>query len=105
MKKYALPVILLAVFETVAVVLWLTKDNLQALVDTGLYSWDGDYLPVLNAVLHDPDKRTETIGTFHKLADDLDAAIICRFGKSVEADLYDLNMVREGYESFLTVDL
>ena len=28
MKKYAMPVIMLAVFETVAVTLWLTKDNL-----------------------------------------------------------------------------
>ena len=28
MKKYILPVMMLAVFETVAVVLWLTKDNL-----------------------------------------------------------------------------
>ena len=27
-KKYLLPVLMLAVFETVAVVLWLTKDNL-----------------------------------------------------------------------------
>lgn len=28
MKKYALPLLLLAVFETVAITLWLTKDNL-----------------------------------------------------------------------------
>ena len=28
MKKYCMPAILLAVFETVAVTLWLTKDNL-----------------------------------------------------------------------------
>lgn len=28
MKKYLLPVMLLAIFETVAIVLWLTKDNL-----------------------------------------------------------------------------
>ena len=28
MKKYAMPVVMLAVFETVAVVLWLTKGNL-----------------------------------------------------------------------------
>lgn len=28
MKKYLLPIVMLAVFETVAVVLWLTKDNL-----------------------------------------------------------------------------
>ena len=28
MKKYAIPVIMLIVFETVAITLWLTKDNL-----------------------------------------------------------------------------
>ena len=28
MKRYILPIIMLAVFETVAVTLWLTKDNL-----------------------------------------------------------------------------
>ena len=27
-KKYLLPIIMLSIFETVAVVLWLTKDNL-----------------------------------------------------------------------------
>ena len=28
MKKYALPIIMLAVFEAVAVTLWLAKDNI-----------------------------------------------------------------------------
>ena len=28
MKKYALPILILAVFEAVAVTLWLTKDNI-----------------------------------------------------------------------------
>ena len=28
MKKYAMPIIMLAVFETVAIALWLTKNNL-----------------------------------------------------------------------------
>ena len=28
MKKYAMPIIMLAVFETVAITLWLTKNNL-----------------------------------------------------------------------------
>ena len=28
MKKYTLPIIMLAVFETVAITLWLTKDNI-----------------------------------------------------------------------------
>ena len=28
MKKYAMPIIMLVVFETIAITLWLTKDNL-----------------------------------------------------------------------------
>lgn len=28
MKKYAMPIIMLVVFETVAITLWLTKNNL-----------------------------------------------------------------------------
>ena len=28
MKKYAMPIIILVVFETIAIILWLTKDNL-----------------------------------------------------------------------------
>lgn len=33
MKKYFFPLVLLAVFEAVAVVLWLTRDNLFYLPD------------------------------------------------------------------------
>lgn len=33
MKKYAMPVIMLAVFEAVAITLWLTKDNLFYLLN------------------------------------------------------------------------
>ncbi len=32
-KKYALPAVMLAIFETVAVSLWLTKDNLFYLLN------------------------------------------------------------------------
>ena len=28
MKKYAMPIIMLVLFETIAITLWLTKDNL-----------------------------------------------------------------------------
>ena len=33
MKKYAMPVMMLAVFEAVAITLWLTKDNLFYLLN------------------------------------------------------------------------
>ena len=60
--------------------------DMRECLDAGC-SWDGDYLPVLNAVAHDPGKRTEVIKTFHKLTDDLDAVITDRFGRTVDADL------------------
>ncbi len=52
MKKYALPLLLLAVFETVAITLWLTKDNLFYLfnfsyigcsIALGLFLFIGEY--------------------------------------------------------------
>ena len=55
MKKYAMPIIMLAVFETVAITLWLTKNNLFYLFNFSyiglsislgvfLYSNNSDYL-------------------------------------------------------------
>lgn len=41
MKKYLLPVIMLAMFETVAITLWLTKDNLFYLVNYPLSKANG----------------------------------------------------------------
>lgn len=64
----------------------LCLEDMQECLNAG-YSWESDYLPVLNAVLLDPGKRTEAIRTFRKLTDDLDAAIINRFGRTVDADL------------------
>ena len=60
--------------------------DMRECIDAGC-SWDGDYLPVLNAVLLDPEKRIEVIKTFRKLTDDLDAVITERFGRTVDADL------------------
>ena len=48
MKKYTIPVILLAVFETVAITLWLTKDNLFYLLN---FSYIGCSI-ALGLVLH-----------------------------------------------------
>ena len=64
----------------------LCLEDLQECMDAGC-SWDGDYLPVLNAVMRDPAKQAEAITTFHKLTDGLDAVITDRFGRSVDADL------------------
>ena len=51
------------------------------------FSWDGDFLPVLDSVLREEEKRTEAIRSFHTVADHLDGKIIRRFGRTVDADL------------------
>ena len=38
MKKYFTPIIMLIIFETVAITLWLTKDNLFYLLNFSLIS-------------------------------------------------------------------
>lgn len=60
--------------------------DLESVLNAG-YSWQEDFLPVLNAVFSRADKRTEAIGSFHSVVRELDARVISRFGRSVEADL------------------
>ena len=48
MKKYAMPIIMLAVFETVAITLWLTKNNLFYLFN---FSYIGPFHLVFFCIL------------------------------------------------------
>ena len=49
MKKYAAPVIMLVVFESIAVTLWLTKDNLFYLFNFSYIGMSG--LPAVTGVV------------------------------------------------------
>lgn len=51
------------------------------------YSWDKDFLPVLNAVQRDAEKREEAISSFCSVTERLDERIIGRFGRTVDADI------------------
>lgn len=53
----------------------------------GGFSWETDFLPVLNAVFIEHRKRVRTISIFHKITDHLDDQIISSFGKSIDADI------------------
>ena len=50
------------------------------------FSWEKDFLPVLNAVQREEEKRREAISSFHAVADGLDERIARRFGRTVDAD-------------------
>ena len=50
-------------------------------------SWDKDYVPVLNAVHTNHEKREETIRAFYEISEHLEEKLTKVFGKSVDADI------------------
>ena len=51
------------------------------------YSWQDNYLPILNSVMADSVKRKKTVKSFRKITEHLDARITEVFGKTVDADV------------------
>ena len=64
----------------------LCLGDMQDCIDAG-YSWNADFLPVLDAVLTKAEKREEAIRSFLAVSDHLDEKITEVFGKSVDADI------------------
>ena len=60
--------------------------DMRATIDAG-YSWEKDFLPVLDAVAQNPGKREKAIASFRRVAENLDDRIRARFGRTVDADL------------------
>lgn len=58
----------------------------REVLDAG-YSWEKDFLPVLNAVAQEPVKREKAIASFRRVTETLDERITARFGKTVDVDL------------------
>lgn len=49
------------------------------------FTWEGSYLPVLNAVLREREKREWAIASFHAVTERLDKRLLARFGRTVDA--------------------
>ncbi|MBR6376402.1 MAG: hypothetical protein IKS05_01400 [Oscillospiraceae bacterium] len=64
----------------------LCLEDMREVLKAG-FSWEKDFLPVLNAVARDGDKREEAIRSFHRVTDRLDERIRERFGRSPAAEL------------------
>ncbi len=64
----------------------LCLDDVNECLAAG-FSWENDFLPVLEAVGTDEEKRKAAIRTFHAVVDGLDETIVKRFGRTVDADL------------------
>lgn len=61
-------------------------DMLDSISAAGL-SWEEDYLPVLNLVIHNFDKCKEITQSFYRVTKNLDGTIIAKFGKSLDTDI------------------
>ncbi len=64
----------------------LCLKDMQECVDAG-FSWEKDFMPVLNAVIEDGVKRQRAVDTFRRLTEKLDERIPEIFHRSVEADI------------------
>ena len=51
------------------------------------YSWEEEFLPVLDACYADSGKREEAVRSFRRVTDGLDKRIVSRFGRTVDADI------------------
>lgn len=60
--------------------------DMQETMNAG-FSWQNDFLPVLNSVVRDEVKRNKTIESFCRVTEHLDERIIERFQKTVDVDL------------------
>ena len=64
----------------------LCIDDMNEVINAG-YSFEKDFLPVLNAVYHDSDSREKVIRFFQIVTEGLDQKIINRFGKTTDTDI------------------
>ena len=51
------------------------------------YTWEKDFLPVLNGVYANEEKRGELLRSFYQVTEGLEEKIIARFGKTVDVDI------------------
>ena len=61
-------------------------EDMEQMLQAG-FSYEKTFLPVLNAVLREEDKRNKTIESFLKMTEHLDERMIKRFQKNLDVDL------------------
>lgn len=61
--------------------------DMKQCLETGEFSWEKDYLPVLNAVMLQDDLREAAHTSFCRATEDLERSIYNKFGKGLNVDL------------------
>lgn len=61
-------------------------EDMRETINAG-FSWENDFMPVLNHVIRDEEKRDKTVETFRSITEHLNERIIKVFRKTVDVDL------------------
>lgn len=64
----------------------LCLDGMRKCINAG-FSWENDYLPILNAMICDEEKREQVLASFSKVTEQLDAKIIGIFHRNIDVDV------------------
>ncbi|MCR8968487.1 hypothetical protein [Facklamia sp. 7083-14-GEN3] len=62
-------------------------EDVQSIIASGRFSFEKDYLPILNLVFSQRQKRLEAIHSFEKLTSNLDNKIFQTFGKRLDVTI------------------
>lgn len=65
----------------------LLISDVEKCLHTGKFTWENDYLPVLNAVVRNNVLREKAHDSFCSVTEDLERTIYGRFGKSLDVDI------------------
>ena len=65
----------------------LCRDDVRECLSTGQYTWESNYLPVLNAVIADDDKREAAHTSFLTAVNGLEERITAAFGRAPEIEI------------------
>lgn len=61
--------------------------DMENVIKTGTYTFNNDFLPILNGVNFNKDKREEAIVSFNKVTNNLEEKIIQVFGKNLDVTI------------------
>ncbi len=66
----------------------LLETDAKSVLDTGGFTWEKDFLPVLNALPEKAARCRAAHDSFLRVTDGLDTAIRDKFGRGLDVDVY-----------------
>lgn len=65
----------------------LCLNEMNEILDTGLYTFERDFLPILNLVNNEPSKLKELCNNFNIITKNLEEKIMSKFGRSIDVEI------------------